>query len=351
VRQAICLANRVLRAFGKQSPSQLEAINIVGDCFAAKSAARNDILYFMKRNLILLASLLGFLAGCSPLASPASTGASTPYPPEYLPTVIALTADSANISGTETAIALTPQRSPTDTPEPTLSPTAGPTFTPTTIPGHEPAAIRIFAPGPMSKVISPITLRMKIVSGESERIQIDLYGEDGRLLSRNLKQVRTSGDGVDQSIKIPFEIRGAAELGRVTVSTEDKAGRIQALNSVRVLLLSSGNNEINPPGNPSEPVGVFSPRLKEAASGGVLNVRGDVWPFNLQPVILELMDPGGNSIGLRILTVEDINPQLFETTIPYEVTEPLTARLTIRQDDDRISGLFYVYSQEVLLNP
>ncbi|MGZ9223560.1 MAG: hypothetical protein ACXW4Q_15750, partial [Anaerolineales bacterium] len=80
-------------------------------------------------------------------------------------------------------------------------------------------------------------------------------------------------------------------------------------------------------------------------------VRGDVWPFNFQPVILELMDPGGNSIGLRILTVENINPQLFETTIPYEVTEPMLARLIIRQADDRISGLFYVYSQEVLLNP
>jgi hypothetical protein len=63
------------------------------------------------------------------------------------------------------------------------------------------------------------------------------------------------------------------------------------------------------------------------------------------------MDRGGNAIGLRILTVETINPQLFETTIPYEVTEPILARLIIRQDDDRIPGLFYVYSQEVLLNP
>ena len=305
----------------------------------------------MKRNIILLACLLGFLASCSPRASPASITAPTPYPPEYLPTIIALTADSANISETETALALTPQQSPTNTPEPTRSPTPRPTFTQTTIPGHKPAAIRIFAPGPMSKVISPITLRMKIVSGESEKIQIDLYGEDGRLLSRNLKQVRTSGDGVDQSIKIPFEIRAAAELGRITVSTKDKAGRIQALNSVRVLLLSSGTNEINPPGNPSEPLGVFSPLLKDAASGGVLNLRGDVWPFNLQPVILELVDAGGKSLGLRILTVENINPQLFETTIPYEITEPISARLTIRQDDDRIAGLFYVYSQEVLLNP
>ena len=76
---------------------------------------------------------------------------------------------------------------------------------------------------------------------------------------------------------------------------------MQALNSVRVLLLSSGNNEINPPGNPSEPVGVFSPLSMIKSSGGVLNVRGDIWPFNLQPVILELLDVGGKSIGLRIL--------------------------------------------------
>lgn len=304
----------------------------------------------MKRTL-LLASLLGLLAGCSSLDSPTSNPAPTPYPSEYLPTVIALTVEAGNLSGTQTVIALTPTSPPTRTPRPTLSPTPRPTFTITTIPGHEPAAIKIAAPGPMSKVVSPITLRMNIVSGESQKVQIDLFGEDGRLLSRNVKTVRTSREGVDQSIKIPFEIRAAAEVGRITVSTEDKAGRMQSLNSVRVLLLSSGNNAINPPGNPSEPVGVFSPRLKEEASGGVLNVRGDVWPFNLNPVIFELLGPDGKSLSLRILTVENIHPQLFETTLPYDVSEPTLARLTIRQEDDRISGTFYVYSQEILLNP
>jgi len=302
----------------------------------------------MKRNLFLLGSFLGLLAGC---AAPTSSVAPTPYPPEYLPTVIALTVESGNISGTETVIALTPTSPATRTPRPTLSPTPRPTFTITTIPGHEPAAIEISAPGPMSKVVSPITLRMNIVSGDSQKIQIDLYGEDGRLLARNVKTVRTSREGVDQSIKIPFEIHAAAEVGRITVSTKDKAGRIQSLNSVRVLLLSSGSNEITPPGNPSEPVGVFSPLLKDSASGGVLNVRGDVWPFNLNPVIFELLGPDGKSLSLRILTVEDIHPQLFETTLPYKVSEPTLARLTIRQDDDRISGMFYVYSQEILLNP
>lgn len=302
----------------------------------------------MKRNFFLLTALVGLLAGCAaPTASPIPTA----YPPDYLPTVIALTADSANQLGTEVAIALTPTVPPTDIPTPTLSPTPQPTFTQTTIPGHEPAAIQIFAPGPMSKVVSPIILKMNIIAGESEKVQIDLYGEDGRLLTRNLKHVQISGKGVQQQIKVPFEIPAAAEVGRVTVSTLDKVGRIQSLNSVHILLLSSGTNEINPPGNPSEPVGVVSPPLEEPVSGGVVNVKGDVWPSNLNPVILELVDPANKPIGLRILTLDNLNPQLMDTTIPYKVTEPTLARLTIRQDDDRINGLFYVYSQEVLLNP
>ncbi len=302
----------------------------------------------MKRTLLLLASLLGLLAGC---ASPASA-VPTPYPPEYLPTVIALTAQAASDSATATFVASIPTESPTDLPEPTLTFTPAPTHTPTAIPGHRLAAIQIQAPGPMSKVVSPINLRMTIVAGGSGRVQIDLYGEDGRLLARILKRnVPTSRDGILQTARIDFEIPGAAEVGRITVSTYDKEGRIQSLNSVRVLLLSSGVNEINPAGNPAEPVGVVEPVVEDSVSGGVLTVRGDVWPFNLQPVILELIDPDGKSIGLRILAVETLNPQKFDTTIPYKITEPTVARLTIRQDDDRLPGWFYVYSQEVLLEP
>lgn len=302
----------------------------------------------MKRTLLLLTSILVLLTGCAaPTASPVPTA----YPPEYLPTVIAMTAESANYLGTQVALALTPTVLPTNTPRPTRTPAPQPTFTQTTIPGHEPAAIQIFAPGPMSKVVSPITLRMHIIAADSGKIQIDLYGEDGRLLTRNVKKVPPGGKGVDQVIKVPFEIRAAAEVGRLTISTLDKSGRIQSLNSVRVLLLSSGTNEITPPGDPSEPVGVFAPLAEDEVSGGVVSVRGDIWPFNLNPVVIELVGPDNKSLGLRILTLNELNPQLFETTIPYKVSDATPARLTLRQEDDRIKGLFYVYSQEVVLNP
>lgn len=307
----------------------------------------------MKRTLLILASLLGLVSGCIPQTS---SPIPTPYPPEYLPTVVALTAEaiaqSVSDSATSTALAALPTELPTETLEPTLTFTPAPTYTPTAIPEHELVAIQIQAPGPMSKVVSPINLRMNIIAGDSKRVQIDLYGEDGRLLARTLKRnVPTSTDGILTTAKITFEISTVAELGRLTISTFDKDGRITALNSVHLLLLSSGTSEINPVGNPSEPVGVVEPVGKEAVTGGVLTVRGDVWPFNLQPVILELIDPEGKSVGLRILTVETIDPQKFDTTIPYKISEPTVARLTIHQDDDRVPGLFYVYSQTVPLNP
>ncbi len=203
----------------------------------------------------------------------------------------------------------------------------------------------------MSKVVSPISLRMHIIAGASGKAQIALYGEDGRLLARQVKPVPPGGKGVDQALKVPFEIPTAAEVGRLTISTLDKQGRIQSLNSVRVLLMSSGVGEINPPGNPSEPVGVVSSLPEASVSGGVVNVKGDIWPFNLNPVVFELVDPTGKSIALRMVSVNTIDPQLFQTTLPYKVFVPTLARLTISQDDDRISGVFYVYSQEILLNP
>jgi len=302
----------------------------------------------MKRHLFTLALLLGFLAGC---ASPTESLVPTPYPPEYLPTVIALTAEAVNASGTETAMASIKTEVPSETPQPTSTFTPQPTRTLTPIPWHRFGAIRFVSPGPMSKVVSPIQLHMEVISGESQKVQVDLYGEDGRLLARELRKVLTTGKGAVVSVRIRFETRAAAELGRITVSTLDKEGRIQSLNSLRLLLLSSGVNEINPVGDPAEPVAMFRPLAKETVSGGVVNVKADIWPFNLQPITLELVNSAGKSIGLRLLSVNAINPQLFETTIPYKVTEPTSVRLVIRQDDDRMPGVFYVYTQEILLNP
>ena len=302
-------------------------------------------------HIFLLATTLGLLSGC---VLPGADPVPTPFPPEYFPTVVVQTAQAARA----TDLASTPSATPTETLTPTLTltPTETPTLTPTHTLTPSPSApiaqIRIQSPGPMSKITSPLLLRMQVVSGGSELVQIDLQGEDGRLLARTLQRAKSWPAGYIVSLKIPFEVRAAAEVGRITVSTKDEVGRVQSLLAMRVLLLSVGSDEINPEGDSSERVVFYSPPVKDAvASEGVVNVEGRFLPFNDQPIALELLDPGGKAVGLRVLDFIGTDEQIFSTTIPYKVFEPTLARLVLRQDDDRLDGQIYIYSQEITLNP
>jgi hypothetical protein len=297
---------------------------------------------------ILLASLSGLLAGCTLLgADPIPT----PYPTDYLPTVIALTGEAA----LATASALTPTPPPTFTPEPTqtpIPPTPLPSETPTPAPGVPLAQIQFLAPGPLSKIASPLNLQAKVVAGESEVVQVSLLGEDGRLLARTIQRLPRRPSGVYLPLKIPFEIRAAAEAGLVQISSLDKHGRIQALNSLNLILLSVGESVINPAGNVIyERVVLYTPEENANITGGQLQVTGRFWPFNDQPFFLELILPDGQVAGTRVLTLKGLDPQEFSTTIPYKVSESTPAFLTIRQMDARLNLPLYVYTRPVTLNP
>ena len=93
------------------------------------------------------------------------------------------------------------------------------------------------------------------------------------------------------------------------------------------------------------------PREDAVAQDGVVNVEGRFLPYNDQPVILELLDQEGRTVGLRLLDFVGTDEQIFSTTIPYKVSEPTQAQLVLHQADDRLDGLIYLYSQEILLNP
>jgi hypothetical protein len=305
----------------------------------------------MLKKFLLFASLSGLLAGC---AFSGTDAAPTPLSADYISTLVAMTGQAA----IETSQALTPTASPTEILAPTITftpppPPATATFTPQ--PNVPYAQIQFLEPGPMSKIVSPVKLQMMILAGESGIVQIDLLGEDGRLLYRIVERINRDLGSLFYSSRIPFEIRAAAETALIQVSTKDQYGRMQALNSYPVVLLSSGTNEITPAGNLIyERCVLFEPRARDATvSGGVLTVSGHMWPYNKQYIVLDLIKPDGSPAGSRIVNMNGLDPQDFSTTIPYKVTEPSLARLTIRQlDFDFTDNLpVYVYSQEVLLNP
>lgn len=329
------------------------------------------------RFLLLFACLL-VLAACSPaLGDPLPT----PWPTDYLPTVVALTAQSLaaqtplppeSPTPTEplTATApptLTPTRSaalnadPADTPTPAPPlPSIEPTFlyfltvTPTPTPEAGRAAIYFDRPGPMSKVISPIPVRAWVGPRNVGNTRLELIGEDGRLITR--KSERTFSvyfQWARLALDLPFEIRGASELARLQVVTEARNGRLTGLNSVHVLLLSLGEAEISTFTTSKEPCFILSPQPDAVVSGGEVRVDGEMRPYNSLPVIFELWDDDGRVLGTRVYLFgpPDGAYQKFSLSVPYDVKEKTTAWLVVRQSDDRIEGLRYLYSQSITLEP
>jgi hypothetical protein len=250
------------------------------------------------------------------------------------------------LSSTPSATPIPPTINPTYLNFPTVTPS--PTLDPSKI------LLRIVAPGPMSKVVSPIEFLVHIAPDYAGTTRIELIGEDGAELYRKVfKTFSNIGYYTRVEEKISFEIKGTAEVARLQISTIDEKGRMKAFNSVRLLLQAVGDNEFTPPYAVQDRVHLQFPKRADEIQGGTLPVMGEFMPANDKPIVLELIDFDGNVIGSRILQLApaDGKYQQFTTIIPYQLAQKTQARLVIRQSDDRIEGLVYLFSIKLLLNP
>ncbi len=296
--------------------------------------------------LLLLALMV---AACAP-----GQAAPTPYPADYLPTLIALTARAQPAA----AGASTPTPIPSPTPSPSPTPAvdltavfAALTPSPTPPPPSEPIHIRF--PGMMSRVVSPIQVRAYVEPGYRGLVSVELVGEDGRLLTSTLlRYTDTLYPQVYISPKLRFEIPTAGELARLQISTRDEHGRPLAQNSVHLLLLSLGEDQILPNIGPEVRLELLEPQPDAVALNGSLHVRGAYYPFNTaKPLILELVDANGQVLGSRVLALSQAWPHVFETEVPFAVTEVTPVLLILRQSDDKIPGTIFLYSRPVILAP
>ena len=311
----------------------------------------------MKHKILIVASILTLLSACSQSVRSASTP--TPLPPNSISTVVALTGQA--IFATASASAPLPTKTPLPPPTETSIPeTPLPTATATFEPGFTDfAQIRFISPGPMSSLISPVNLQLLLVSGESQIVRIELLGENGSILQRGLERVkRDPSGGAYRKFELSFEIRAVSEKGYIRISSKDDHGRIQALNTMPVLLYSIGDNQINPVGNMMyERVMYEGLKDGDEVHGGVLNLKGRFWPFNTQPVFIELLLPDGTPVSSRVLDFKGIDTEAFETTLPYKVTEPTLVRLSIHQDnlgfanERDLKKYIYVHTMELMLYP
>jgi hypothetical protein len=313
----------------------------------------------------LTCSLIILLMACVPAASTLlPTVEHTPYttmpspsplskPSISSPTIELITPTVIKASPTPESI---PDPTPTETPPPLLTLDLPRVQTETVVPqpSADSGAIQIFSPGPLSKVVSPVRVYGYAVAGYNNKGRLNLYGEDGRLLESELLQLNTPYNWAYFYLELPFNTHTVGELGRLTLSTQDEYGRDNAINSVHLLLLSEGQSIINPPGNLMERCVIELPLAGQRISGGVLTVSGKIRPYNNLPLTVELVTRDGNIIGVQLAA---ISPALndvyvpFRVDIPYSIPGNAWALLVVRQNDDRIGGIMYLYSREIFLYP
>jgi len=278
---------------------------------------------------------------------------------------------------TPTIIATTPKR-PTATPSPenvatnppapatvTLTPspeiqssaiiTAALGATSTPAPPIPDARIQIYQLGELSKVMSPLDVSLRLTCGDGKVIRIELYGEDGRLLARDVRNYsKVPWEAARIGMKLDFEISAAAELGRLVIIAEDAYGRFIEINSMNLILLSQGMTELNPPSGLQARIIIQDPTEQTLIQGGRLIISGRARPESNQPLRVMLVGEDGRILGQRLAGITILVPGDYGTflaEVPYAVTEVTPALLTIFEEGGTISATSFLTSLKVLLAP
>jgi hypothetical protein len=215
--------------------------------------------------------------------------------------------------------------------------------------------LRFVRPGPLSKLVSPILLEAAAHTGANGDIRVELIGEDGQVIMRNILQVgNEAGQQFFLSKNVEFEISTVAEAARLQISVDDEFHRPVALASVDIILLSIGENDRNPVNDGAEPFIIRQPKPDQVISGGIVIVEGLARPFNKQPLQLELITEQGKVVGVKqvFLTPSPDGKYVpFSVEIPYLVTQARGVRLVIHQDGEHIPGIIALNSLTLFLKP
>lgn len=250
-------------------------------------------------------------------------------------------------------VSLTPGRGPS--PTRTRAPSITPTVTATANPPS--ALLRIDTPGEGSKIISPYDFQAAVARGEDDRVYLYLIGEDNQeFFSEVLDYRQSSFYRLLINRTLTFSFPGVAENARLILQTLDEQGRIMALSSVDVVLLSIGSNQINPAQHAYAPFLIDAPKEGTELTGGRLIVSGRAAPLNNNPVIIELLDEDGEVLAQKEMLLDapanDEPYTPFLTELEVRVTRQVNARLVIRQESaNRIPGTIALTSVAVLLKP
>ena len=216
--------------------------------------------------------------------------------------------------------------------------------------------ISIFSPGPGSSVTNPIRVSGFGGPSQTDRVHVELIGEDGRVISRGYTFLYVlPGNAGQFYADVPFETSLVAEQAWLVVrSFEERYGELRHLTTQEIVLLSAGSPKIYPAIRGAEKISIFRPRSESIVEGGRVLVQGAGWTDREGSFGVEIKDRLGNVLGSASAHVEagtygQLGP--FTVEVDYVTPFPQWARVAVSEWSDSHPGLVHYNSVEVWLRP
>lgn len=223
--------------------------------------------------------------------------------------------------------------------------------------------IAILRPGQYSRLISPIRLIASFSNPEDTHAFITLYGEDGRTLAERKFEILPYDDPVNGNVitDLEFTIEGLNEVGRLEFKVYDTFGRLRALNSVNLILLSGETSDRNYAPEDGERLlqQIPFPGQTEIEGGtlflsGLVRLIPTAESIPPEPLVVHLVDQSGGIVAEGrapvILTGSDFIGQ-YVAEIPYQVGGPTPVLLTLSVLEGLMQDPAYVKTFPLTLLP
>ena len=223
---------------------------------------------------------------------------------------------------------------------------------------EEPAeAIQITAPGPGSRLVNPVTVRVVTALPAFENtLTLRMLRDDGTELIPPQAVIGSGPEGGPLTFEATLDLSVAEErpafLQAYLVSPRD--GGVTHLASVVVTVLPSGAADVQPSAEEPEQLQILTPAAGASIRGGVVHVEGIGVASFEQTLLIEVLDAHGEVIGLQPVLVEAPDfglPGSFAADVAYTLTTAGAGRVVVRDISPAHGGDIHRSSVEVSLAP
>jgi hypothetical protein len=215
----------------------------------------------------------------------------------------------------------------------------------------------ILAPGPGSRLTSPIEVRGVADPTFEQALVARLVDTSGEILTEGPLTIQAPlGERGPFDGPIEFAVSEQTNVFLQVYATSPRDGGTTHLETVGggITLLPGGTEEITERDPYPERIVIAKPQAGQQLSGGVIHVEGFGTASFEGTLVLELYDLEGALLDSQPIIVDSPDmgtPGLFSGEVTFSISEPMPARLVVRDPLPVSNGVNHIASVEVRLQP